>query len=101
MFRKPKPGHEPYKRPTREVFRMLPNLSWEAVKRMRQSRRNQLYIYFKKTKGWVPCYVCGLHVKAQDATLEHIKPLSRGGTDAWDNLAISHAHCNAERGNQT
>lgn len=33
------------------------------------------------------------------ATIEHIVPLSMGGTHTWDNVAASHARCNWERGN--
>jgi 5-methylcytosine-specific restriction endonuclease McrA len=49
--------------------------------------------------GSVPCFVCGRHVKRPHATLEHIVPLSKGGTDAMDNLTISHNQCNWRRGN--
>jgi 5-methylcytosine-specific restriction endonuclease McrA len=31
------------------------------------------------------------------ATLEHIKPLSDGGSSHLENLAISHASCNHQR----
>lgn len=31
------------------------------------------------------------------ATVEHIKPLSEGGTHTWDNCAVSHAYCNFNR----
>lgn len=49
--------------------------------------------------GWVPCFVCGRKVDRIEATLEHIKPRSLGGTDDYENLAISHGRCNARRGN--
>jgi 5-methylcytosine-specific restriction endonuclease McrA len=32
------------------------------------------------------------------ATVEHIKPLSRGGTDDWHNLAMACLRCNGMRG---
>jgi 5-methylcytosine-specific restriction endonuclease McrA len=47
--------------------------------------------------GVVPCWVCGLHVTPDAATLEHIKPLGEGGNSHLDNLAISHAACNSAR----
>lgn len=33
-----------------------------------------------------------------DATIDHIQPLSKGGTDRIDNLRLTHARCNQERG---
>lgn len=66
---------------------------------IRQSRRNTLYrMTAKRNDGCVPCFVCGNHVKPQHATLEHKTPLSKGGTDDMDNLAISHNACNHRRG---
>jgi len=53
----------------------------------------------KKNNGTVPCYVCNRHVKLKNATLEHIRPLSKGGTHEIENLAISHYQCNQARGN--
>lgn len=50
--------------------------------------------------GWVPCYVCGGRVKRKEATLEHVIPRSKGGTDDADNLSISHQLCNSRRGNE-
>jgi 5-methylcytosine-specific restriction endonuclease McrA len=31
------------------------------------------------------------------ASIEHIIPRSRGGTDDWDNLALAHLRCNQRR----
>jgi 5-methylcytosine-specific restriction endonuclease McrA len=36
-------------------------------------------------------------VAPQDATLEHIRPLSEGGNSHLENLAISHGTCNRQR----
>lgn len=66
---------------------------------VRQSRRETIYkMTAKRNAGTVPCFVCGNHVKRQHATLEHIIPLSKGGTDDMENLAISHNTCNNRRG---
>jgi 5-methylcytosine-specific restriction endonuclease McrA len=48
----------------------------------------------RQLHGVVPCWMCGEHVQPQDATLEHIQPLSEGGSSHLDNLAISHGQCN-------
>lgn len=74
-------------------------LHWQRTANIRFSRRNTLYKMLSKRFGIVPCFVCQAHVAEQDATLEHIKPLSKGGTDDMANLSISHRDCNIRRGN--
>ncbi len=66
----------------------------------RKSRRETIYKMKGKGSGFVACFVCGKHVDYKDATLEHKTPQSKGGTDAMDNLDISHAVCNRKRGNK-
>lgn len=51
----------------------------------------------RQLHGVVPCWMCGQHVLPGDATLEHIRPLSEGGSSHQDNLAISHDACNHRR----
>ena len=51
----------------------------------------------RQLHGIVPCWLCGQPVAPDDATLEHIKPLSEGGSSHMDNLAISHGTCNNQR----
>lgn len=48
--------------------------------------------------GLVLCYVCSKPVLKPQATLEHIIPKARGGTNDLRNLAISHQPCNLRRG---
>jgi 5-methylcytosine-specific restriction endonuclease McrA len=79
-------------------------LSKGAAKRLHLSkmsgRKETVYKYLgKKNDGNVPCFVCGKHVKEPNATLEHITPLSKGGSDEIENLSISHYQCNNARGN--
>lgn len=65
---------------------------------IRQGRRETIYRMLKKKHGCAPCFVCETHVEPEHATLEHIIPLADGGTDAMDNLSISHSDCNKLRG---
>jgi 5-methylcytosine-specific restriction endonuclease McrA len=51
----------------------------------------------RQLHGKVPCWLCGEHVEPEDATLEHIQPLSEGGSSHQENLAISHDRCNNRR----
>lgn len=67
---------------------------------IRKNRRETIYkMLQKRCAGKVPCFVCGQHVEKEDATLEHKLPISKGGTDDMDNLAISHEKCNSKKGN--
>lgn len=36
----------------------------------------------------------------QRATVDHIRPKSKGGSDARENLQLTHARCNKIKGNQ-
>ena len=51
----------------------------------------------RQLHGVVPCWVCRQPVAPDDATLEHIRPLSEGGNSHLENLAISHGLCNRQR----
>jgi 5-methylcytosine-specific restriction endonuclease McrA len=53
--------------------------------------------------GW-RCRLCGgtvdrrlKHPDAMSATLDHIVPLSRGGTHTWANVQLAHHRCNSEK----
>ncbi len=51
----------------------------------------------RQLHGQVPCWLCGEHVPHEQASLEHIRPLSEGGSSHQENLAISHVACNHGR----
>ena len=45
------------------------------------------------------CGICGSPVNFDDMTVDHIIPLSRGGTNAMDNLRLACRTCNRSKGN--
>jgi len=54
------------------------------------------------------CFVChkkiNKFVRCPDwnaATIEHILPISKGGTHTWDNVAPAHYRCNLAKGDST
>lgn len=56
--------------------------------------------------GWI-CCICQEIIDKKlrgdawmRATLEHIIPLSKGGTHTYDNVGASHWRCNMERGDR-
>ncbi len=44
------------------------------------------------------CHICEKFVDKDDVHVDHIKPLSRGGTHEPSNVAISHSKCNLQKG---
>jgi 5-methylcytosine-specific restriction endonuclease McrA len=57
-----------------------------------------------EAQNWRCCW-CGRHAsifrsRRDSATIEHVTPKSEGGTDAWENLAMSCARCNSSRGSE-
>lgn len=52
------------------------------------------------------CCWCGKQMQCEKPgkwdyeSIEHLIPLSKGGTDSMSNLALAHRKCNAERGTQ-
>ncbi|HMQ73757.1 MAG TPA: HNH endonuclease signature motif containing protein [Rubrivivax sp.] len=46
------------------------------------------------------CGICGQPMRAGSIHVDHIVPVSRGGSDATWNLRLSHKACNLKRGNR-
>lgn len=54
------------------------------------------------------CYLCGREVSYSNSTIdplypniEHVMPISRGGTHSWDNVKVSCRHCNIRKNSMT
>jgi 5-methylcytosine-specific restriction endonuclease McrA len=47
------------------------------------------------------CMYCGEQFKQVDLTRDHIIPMSRGGTDSWENVVTACYRCNNQKGNLT
>ncbi len=54
-----------------------------------------------KQYGILTCYLCLLPIQKNKDHLEHKTPLSRGGTNAKENLDIACQRCNCSKGNKT
>jgi 5-methylcytosine-specific restriction endonuclease McrA len=67
------------------------------MSRLAHTRDKMYKAVARQLHGVVPCWVCGVHVLPEAATLEHIQPLSEGGNSHIENLAISHELCNNQR----
>lgn len=51
--------------------------------------------------GVLTCYLCFKPIINNDDSLDHSIPLSRGGTNNYDNLGIAHLTCNLRKGTKT
>jgi 5-methylcytosine-specific restriction endonuclease McrA len=47
------------------------------------------------------CQYCGTQCTGDQATLDHVLPLSKGGKTQWTNLVTACKPCNYRKGNQT
>ena len=54
-----------------------------------------------KQHGTLTCYLCLEPISFGGDHLEHKTPLSRGGTNEYNNLAVACAKCNQKKGNKT
>ncbi len=79
------------------------------------SRHKQVRRALKKTNGAVDsnittqsvferdqgiCGICRLECSRNEASVDHIIPLSKGGTHTWDNIQLAHMLCNIKKGNR-
>lgn len=46
------------------------------------------------------CALCGLYVELEDASRDHIVPRSRGGSNARENIQLTHKSCNNLKGDE-
>jgi 5-methylcytosine-specific restriction endonuclease McrA len=49
-------------------------------------------------RPWVECHYCGTRLTREQATLDHIKPWSAGGSNRISNFLIACGPCNRKRG---
>lgn len=54
------------------------------------------YLVFERDN--YTCYLCCKVVKKGDESLDHVVPLTRGGTHTYDNLRLAHRSCNSRKG---
>lgn len=47
------------------------------------------------------CLYCGEQKLARDLSRDHVKPISRGGQDVWNNVVTACKRCNNLKGNRT
>lgn len=71
---------------------------WQGMNWIRQEKRLAIYVRDQHT-----CQYCGLHLEdapAGTASLDHLVPASRNGTNHQTNLVTVCAGCNSKRGDK-
>lgn len=46
------------------------------------------------------CGYCGKHLTRKEMTIDHIRPVSRGGKSDWENVVCCCQPCNVKKGNK-
>lgn len=67
-----------------------------TVEKIEKTYQNNLINYLVLT-----CELCNKPIGCEKDNLEHLVPLSRGGTNNQHNLAVSHMKCNLRKGDKT
>jgi len=47
------------------------------------------------------CLYCGISLESRHATLDHVHPVSKGGTTTWENCVTACGPCNVAKGDRT
>jgi 5-methylcytosine-specific restriction endonuclease McrA len=50
--------------------------------------------------GFGHCGICKKWVQPRHASMDHVHPLSKGGTHTWDNIQLTHLVCNLRKGDR-
>ncbi len=63
----------------------------ERARKLRQTR------WWRRRIGRGICYYCGAKVGSKNLTMDHVIPLSRGGTSSRDNIVPACKECNNKK----
>lgn len=61
----------------------------------------QVYLDNIEKNGILTCVLCEQWIEKGQDSLEHLTPISRGGTNRFENLAVAHRSCNSKKQNKT
>lgn len=71
---------------------------WSKNKRNFRVFKPSKFNIFTRDEG--KCTYCGIELRFEDATLDHIQPRLKGGKTTWDNLTLSCEECNLKKSNK-
>jgi len=70
-------------------------------KALKRSTVQSVYEDNIKRNGTLTCVLCSKPISFGEDSLEHLTPLSRGGSNDFENLDIAHLHCNRRKYTKT
>ena len=89
---------------SKEYTKRNPDVAWRGDANRRARERaafveqvDRAVIY--ERDGGV-CGICSKRVSREDASVDHIVPLSKGGKHSYLNTRLAHIKCNVQRGNR-
>jgi predicted nucleic acid-binding Zn ribbon protein len=68
--------------------------------RLGPGRRREIERAYIIERDGSRCHLCGKKCKPEEIHLDHLIPLSRGGTHAYENVRVAHAFCNLSKRDQ-
>ena len=68
------------------------------IRLLRDAQQRGAFAYCARCGNVIDTTLSGLH--PDGATVGHILPVSRGGDDSYENLALEHRRCNLAGGNR-
>lgn len=76
-------------------------IEWVHVRRARIANAPEIRtvkrLEIAERDGW-KCHICGKRVTKKNWSLDHLVPLSKGGSHTPENVALAHRICNSRRG---
>ena len=95
----PLANREVIRTPTRTIPipRVIQLIDYDRLpsREVRFTRRN---IFYRDRNR---CQYCGNVFRQKDLNLDHVIPLSRGGSSSWDNVVCACVPCNTRKGSRT
>ena len=70
--------------------------AWRSLSGRQRKRLTQ--VIYDRDAGI--CHLCRLPVRREDASVDHVIPLSKGGPSTMANLKLAHRRCNSAKGNR-
>jgi 5-methylcytosine-specific restriction endonuclease McrA len=67
----------------------------EALKRDPESDKIDRSVVFDRDNG--TCYLCGSQVDPDYWHMDHVHPVSKGGSHTYDNVRVTHPRCNLRK----
>ena len=93
--------HREYRIKNKSYFKAYDQMKRKKYGRVSKETIQAVYEENIKKFGTLTCVLCDKRISFGEDSLEHLLPLSRGGTHDINNLAVAHLSCNKIKHNKT